>query len=312
MTGEPSTFPPTSHDTDHDDRFSQLAHTHAGVYAPVEHDTTHDDRFSLLAHTHAAHADSDHDDRFALIAQGVPAGGTLGQVLAKASGTNYDTLWQSASAPAPQALDWLTDVNTAGQASTNVLTYNGTAWVPAAIPAHADADHDDRFSLLAHTHAGPLGVLGYAQVTANQTGISAITDLTGLSVAVTVGFEPPYQSDGERQRESGDVYRHHPGDHPGGFHVAQRLDLGQSGARYPRRPSSSRRSHPHPIGGSSHLQAVPPNVGGHHESCRRFGPARFHPRRRHRSGMTDETPTPEQQETPEVLTVAPQLVELWY
>jgi hypothetical protein len=35
--------------------------------------------------------------------------------------------------------------------------------------------------------ANPLGVLGYAQVTANQTGITSEVDLTGLSVAVTVG-----------------------------------------------------------------------------------------------------------------------------
>lgn len=31
------------------------------------------------------------------------------------------------------------------------------------------------------------GTLGYAQVTANQTGITSVTDLTGLSVSVTVG-----------------------------------------------------------------------------------------------------------------------------
>lgn len=30
------------------------------------------------------------------------------------------------------------------------------------------------------------GILGYAQVTANQTGISAVTDLTGLSVMVDI------------------------------------------------------------------------------------------------------------------------------
>ena len=40
-----------------------------------------------------------------------------------------------AGAPTPQALDWLTDVATAGQATTNVLTYNGTVWAPAVIPA---------------------------------------------------------------------------------------------------------------------------------------------------------------------------------
>ena len=50
VQNEPATYPPAEHDTAHDDRFSQLAHTHA--YAPVEHDSAHDDRFSLLAHTH--------------------------------------------------------------------------------------------------------------------------------------------------------------------------------------------------------------------------------------------------------------------
>jgi hypothetical protein len=32
----------------------------------------------------------------------------------------------------------------------------------------------------------PAGVLAYAQVTANQTGIAAIADLTGLAVTVTI------------------------------------------------------------------------------------------------------------------------------
>lgn len=37
VTGEPATFPPAEHDTAHDDRFSQLGHTHApgGWQAPV-------------------------------------------------------------------------------------------------------------------------------------------------------------------------------------------------------------------------------------------------------------------------------------
>ena len=122
VTGEPSTFP------------------------PAEHDTDHDDRFSLLAHTHPAHADSDHDDRFSLLAHTHP-GGT------------------------PHTHDW---ADVTGEPST----------FP---PAEHDTDHDDRFSLLAHTHpGGAVGILGYAERTANQTGISAITDLTGLSVTVTM------------------------------------------------------------------------------------------------------------------------------
>ena len=53
-------------------------------------------------------------------------------------------------------------------------------------PAEHDSTHDDRFSLLAHTHPAGLGVLGYAQVVANQSGLAALADLTGLSIAVTV------------------------------------------------------------------------------------------------------------------------------
>ena len=37
--------------------------------------------------------------------------------------------------PTVQALDWLSDVATAGQATNNVLTFNGSSWVPTAIPA---------------------------------------------------------------------------------------------------------------------------------------------------------------------------------
>ena len=291
ITGKPATFPPDEHDTTHDDRFSLLAHAHAGVYAPVEHDSAHDDRFSLLAHTHAAHADSDHDDRFSLLAhnhdwasitgkpstftptpqaldwltdvattgqaatnvltyngsawtpaavpaqtwtsitgkpstfppdehdsahddrfsllahnhsgtyvpagQGVPAGGSTGQVLAKTSGTDYATGWQSASAPAPQPLDWLTDVATAGQTTSNVLTYNGSAWTPAAVPAQTwtsitgkpstftpaehDVDHDDRFSLLAHTHTGVPTELAYVEMTTTVT-LAATTAATSTLI----------------------------------------------------------------------------------------------------------------------------------
>lgn len=34
---------------------------------------------------------------------------------------------------------------------------------------------------------GPLGTLGYAQITANQTSITTLTDVTGLASTVTVG-----------------------------------------------------------------------------------------------------------------------------
>lgn len=44
-----------------------------------------------------------------------------------------------------------------------------------------------KWAVPAVTAATPLGTLGYAQVVADQTGITTEVDLTGLSVAVTVG-----------------------------------------------------------------------------------------------------------------------------
>ena len=95
ITGKPTTFAPTDHDTDHDDRFSQLSHTHA-----VHADSDHDDRFSLLAHTHTAPDWT--------VITGKP----------------------STFTPTVQALDWLSDVATAGQAANLMLGYNGSSWVP--------------------------------------------------------------------------------------------------------------------------------------------------------------------------------------
>lgn len=57
---------------------------------------------------------------------GVPVAGTTGQVLKKASNTDYDTEWGNASVVAN--LDDLTDVNAPTPSSGDVLTYNGTEW----------------------------------------------------------------------------------------------------------------------------------------------------------------------------------------
>lgn len=68
----------------------------------------------------------------ALIVEGIPTGGATGQVLAKASGTSYDTEWvdQTGGGGGATTLGGLTDVTTAGVTSGQVLKYNGTEWAP--------------------------------------------------------------------------------------------------------------------------------------------------------------------------------------
>ena len=53
--------------------------------------------------------------------------------------------------------------------------------------AYAGAAVSGEVLTAANVNKLPGGWIGYAEVTANQTGITAVTDLTGLSVAVTVG-----------------------------------------------------------------------------------------------------------------------------
>lgn len=69
--------------------------------------------------------------------------------------------------------------------------------IPQRTQNNTKAEHlSDHNDLHSHTHdefepigggSGPLGILGYAQVVANQGGITTETDLTGLSVVVNVG-----------------------------------------------------------------------------------------------------------------------------
>lgn len=61
--------------------------------------------------------------------QGVPAEGTTGQVLAKASGDDYDTEWVNPGGGA-QNLGDLGDVEIAGAQDGQVLGYDGSDWVP--------------------------------------------------------------------------------------------------------------------------------------------------------------------------------------
>lgn len=65
---------------------------------------------------------------------GIPAGGTTGQTLTKASDTNYDADWETPSA-VPSALDDLTDVDAAAPTDGQALAWDAgaTAWTPQTI-----------------------------------------------------------------------------------------------------------------------------------------------------------------------------------
>jgi hypothetical protein len=67
-----------------------------------------------------------------------------------------------------------------------------------AVNRGADRYIDANLTAAAAGSTGPRGVLGYAEVTANQTGITTEADLTGLSVSVTVAA-------GRRIRVTGQV-----------------------------------------------------------------------------------------------------------
>ena len=209
ITGKPSTFPPDEHDSAHDDRFSLLAHTHTApawtdisgkptTFAPTEHDADHTDAFATVGHTHAAHSDADHDDRFSLLAH-LHAGVYAPVEHDAAHDDRFEQLGHTHTAT-PQVLDWLTDVATAGADTNEVLTYNGTTWVPQApatggavawaditgkpttfAPTDHDADHDDRFALLAHLHTP--GIAPTINLSPPVAALSVITTVDDGSAA---------------------------------------------------------------------------------------------------------------------------------
>lgn len=76
--------------------------------------------------------------------------------------------------PGADTLNELTDVDTAGAAAGKLLGFNGTNWVPV-----------DNGSL------GSVVELGFTPITSGTSGItSSITDITGLSVAITATARP--------------------------------------------------------------------------------------------------------------------------
>lgn len=65
--------------------------------------------------------------------EGVPVGGTTGQVLAKASNTDYDTEWVNQTGGGSSTLDGLTDVSVSAPGSGEFLQYDGVEWVAHAL-----------------------------------------------------------------------------------------------------------------------------------------------------------------------------------
>ena len=65
---------------------------------------------------------------------GVSTGGTTGQVLSKVSDADFDTGWiDPATGGGATSLDDLSDVDTAGAVTGNVLGFDGTQWSPATL-----------------------------------------------------------------------------------------------------------------------------------------------------------------------------------
>lgn len=110
---------------------------------------------------------------------GVPTGGTTGQVLKKASGTDYDTVWGTVSGGGGGAsvLDDLTDVTITTVASGDLLRYNGSAWVNFPDSAYAAASHTHTFSSLT---SKPTTISGYG-ITDAYTKTEVDTALAGKS-----------------------------------------------------------------------------------------------------------------------------------
>jgi hypothetical protein len=108
----------------------------------------------------------------AVIVEGVPTGGTAGQVLAKASGTSYDTEWvdQTGGGGGATTLGGLTDVTTTGVTSGQVLKYNGTEWAPGT-----------------DNTGGGGGSVAWADITGKPAVIGAGTDAAAARTAIGAG-----------------------------------------------------------------------------------------------------------------------------
>jgi len=131
------------------------------------------------------------------------ASGGLSITLASSTGSRFPTtgntwlatIWDAVTYPDPSD-DPNMEVVLIDSRSTDTLTVNasGRGYAGTTGVSHATGsairllimkEHTDQYET-AITALEGRGLLGYAQAVADQTGISTITDLTNLSVAVTV------------------------------------------------------------------------------------------------------------------------------
>jgi hypothetical protein len=108
---------------------------------------------------------------------GVPTGGTTGQVLKKASNTDYDTVWGTGGGGGASVLDDLTDVVITSAATGNLLRFDGTNWVNYADSNYASSSHTHTFASLT---SKPTTISGYG-ITDAYTKTEVDTALAGKS-----------------------------------------------------------------------------------------------------------------------------------
>ena len=142
--------------------------------------------------------------------QGVPTGGTTGQVLSKVDGTDYNTTWVDQSGGAT-TIDDLTDVDTSTVAPTDgqALVWDGTAlkWEPGTIAGGGASTGDWVFTdnVAAHTD-------GYSYTTTRP-----------YPYALRAG-NGPFNSDWTNDTTNGHKNA--------AFNVVQNYDLASNGARF--------------------------------------------------------------------------------
>ena len=119
---------------------------------------------------------------------GVPSGGSSGQVLAKASGSDYDTEWiTGGGGGGSTTLDGLNDTDITAVASGEVLKWNGTDWInntlaeagiAAASHTHTESDITD---LDKYTQAEVDSALSGKASTSHTHTLTDITDSGSLA-----------------------------------------------------------------------------------------------------------------------------------
>lgn len=95
----------------------------------------------------------------------------------------------SAASDAKKSMEWSTmkgDVQAVLTTEGDLLYRDGSGWQRLAVGSAGDFLRVNDAGDAPEWGDGPRGVLGYAEITSGQTGISSETDLTGLSVAVDV------------------------------------------------------------------------------------------------------------------------------